>query len=130
MRSATILASVLALLGATGCSSFHSNDPAPKPAPAVHRGPSTAARLGIPPGHLPPPGMCRVWFPGQPPGHQPRARSCDRIERMAPAGSWIVYRPSEDRKVVHVRVVDDRRPGVVVRLRVYDVQLGTLVREG
>jgi hypothetical protein len=74
--------------------------------------------------------MCRVWFPGQPPGHQPRARSCDRIERMAPAGSWIVYRPSEDRKVVHVRVVDDRRPGVVVRLRVYDVRLGTLIREG
>ena len=133
MRSATILGSVLAVLAATGCSSFHSTQaaqPAPAPAPAKHRGPSTAARLGIPPGHLPPPGLCRVWFPGQPPGHQPRARSCDRIERDAPAGSWIVYRPSEDRKVVHVRVVDDRRPGVVVRLRVYDVQLGTLIREG
>jgi hypothetical protein len=49
---------------------------------------------------------------------------------MAPAGSWIVYRPSEDRKVVHVRVVDERRPGVVVHLRVYDAVRGTLIREG
>jgi hypothetical protein len=129
MRSATILGSVLAVLTATACSSFQSTQPA-QPAPAMRRGPSPAATLGIPPGHLPPPGMCRVWFPGQPPGHQPRARSCDRIERAAPAGSWIVYRPSEDRKVVHVRVVDERRPGVVVRLRVYDVKLGTLIREG
>lgn len=129
MRSASILGSLLAVLAATACSSFHTSQPS-QPAPVMSRGPSSAARLGIPPGHLPPPGMCRVWFPGQPPGHQPRARSCERIERVAPAGSWIVYRPIEDRKVVHVRVVDARRPGVVVRLRVYDVQLGTLVREG
>jgi hypothetical protein len=40
-----------------------------------------------------------------------------------------VYRPSRDRKVVHVRVVDQRRPGVVIRLRVYDAQRGTLIRE-
>ncbi|HET6577685.1 MAG TPA: hypothetical protein VFG66_05145 [Gemmatimonadales bacterium] len=96
----------------------------------MRRGPSTAASLGIPPGQLPPPGQCRVWLPGEPPGHQPRARSCARIERAAPAGSWIVYRPTEDRKVVHVRVVDERRPGVVVRLRVYDIRRGTLIREG
>jgi hypothetical protein len=31
--------------------------------------------------------------------------------------------------VVHVRVVDERRPGVVVHLRVYDVKRGTLIRE-
>jgi hypothetical protein len=73
--------------------------------------------------------MCRVWMPGRPPGHQPKPRSCDRIERTAPAGSWIVSRPTQDKKVVHVRVVDERRPGVVIRLRVYDAQRGTLVRE-
>jgi hypothetical protein len=33
-------------------------------------GPSTAATLGIPPGHLPPVGQCRIWIPGTPPGHQ------------------------------------------------------------
>jgi len=51
------------------------------------------------------------------------------MERSAPAGSWIVYRPSENKKVVHVGVVDERRPGVVVRLRVYDAQRGTLISD-
>jgi DNA invertase Pin-like site-specific DNA recombinase len=74
--------------------------------------------------------MCRVWVPGKPPGHQARARSCEGIERAAPAGSWIVYRPGRDRKVVHVREVDRRRAGVIVRLRVYDAHRGTLIREG
>ena len=129
MRSVRNYAVALAVLTATGCSSISSSRPE-QPAPAVRRGPSTASTLGIPPGHLPPPGQCRVWYPGEPPGHQPRARSCARIEREAPAGSWIVYRPTEDRKVVHVRVVDQRRPGVVVRLRVYDIRRGTLIREG
>jgi hypothetical protein len=128
MRSASIPLLALAVLTATACTSISTSRP--EPAPAVRRGPSTAASLGIPPGQLPPPGQCRVWLPGEPPGHQPRARSCDRIERTAPAGSWIVYRPSEDKRVVHVRVVDERRPGVVVRLRVYDIRRGTLIREG
>jgi hypothetical protein len=123
MRSARILAPALAVLAATACSSVTSMQPA-------HPAPSTAATLGIPPGHLPPPGLCRVWLPGTPPGHQPRARSCVNIEHSAPAGSWIVYRPTEDRKVVQVRVVDERRPGVVVHLRVYDAERGTLIREG
>jgi hypothetical protein len=129
MRSVRNSALALAVLTATACSSFSSSRPE-QPAPAVRRGPSTAATLGIPPGHLPPPGECRVWLPGEPPGHQPRARSCARIERTAPAGSWIVYRPTEDRNVVHVRVVDERRPGVVVRVRVYDIRRGMLIREG
>ena len=129
MRSARTLAPAFAVLAATACSSVTSTR-APQPEPAARRGPSTAATLGIPPGHLPPPGQCRVWLPGEPPGHQPRARNCANIDRTAPAGSWIVYRPSEDRKVVHVRVVDERRPGVVVHLRVYDAQRGTLIREG
>jgi hypothetical protein len=30
----------------------------------------------IPPGHLPPPGECRVWRPGVPPGHQPPPFRC------------------------------------------------------
>lgn len=128
MRAPRQLAPALAVLAATACSSI-SSPPPRQPSPAAQRGPSTAATLGIPPGHLPPPGQCRVWLPGHPPGHQARPRGCDGIERHAPAGSWIVYRPSRDRKVVHVRVVDQRRPGVVIRLRVYDAQRGTLIRE-
>jgi hypothetical protein len=128
MRSAINLMPSLALLTATACSAF-SAPYSSQPAPATLRSPSTAATLGIPPGHLPPSGQCRIWVPGEPPGHQPRSRSCVAIERAAPAGSWIVYRPSKDRKVVHVRVVDERRPGVVVHLRVYDIERGTLIRE-
>ena len=127
MRLTRQLAPALAVLAATACSAI--GTPPSEPEPAMRRGPSTAATLGIPPGHLPPPGQCRVWVPGKPPGHQARPRGCAGIERHAPAGSWIVHRPSRDRKVVHVRVVDERRPGTVIRLRVYDAQRGTLIRE-
>ena len=91
---------------------------------------TSAKTLGVPPGHLPPVGQCRVWVPGKPPGQQERARTCSNIERDAPKGSWILYRPAEDRKVVQVREIDERRPGVVVHLRVYDAEKGTLVRGG
>ena len=52
---------------------------------------------GIPPGQMPPAGMCRVWYDNVPPGRQPRATSCDQAERLA----------SRDR---HARVIygDDR----------------------
>ena len=32
--------------------------------------------LRTPPGHLPPPGECRVWRPGVPAGHQPPPFKC------------------------------------------------------
>lgn len=38
---------------------------------------------GIPPGHLPPPGACRVWYDGRPPGHQPPPTGCREAESMA-----------------------------------------------
>ncbi|MGH7701230.1 MAG: hypothetical protein ACREMJ_12025, partial [Gemmatimonadales bacterium] len=94
-------------------------------------GPSTAVTLGIPPGHLPGPGACRIWIPGTPPGRQPyaRSRACAGIARVAPAGSWIVYRPTRDRRHVHVRVVDRRRAGVIVVVRVFEAAGGRFVRE-
>lgn len=92
---------------------------------------STAATLGVPPGHLPQPGECRVWIPGTPPGRQPRprSRSCEGIAAAAPAGSWILYRPTRDKKLVHVRLVDARRAGVIVRIRIFEVETGRFVRE-
>lgn len=41
------------------------------------------ARGGVPRGHLPPPGLCRVWFDGRPPGQQPAPVSCARADRIA-----------------------------------------------
>ena len=92
---------------------------------------STAATLGVPPGHLPQAGECRVWIPGTPPGKQPgpKSRSCAGIASVAPAGSWVLYRPTDDKKLVHVREVDAHRTGKVVRIRIFDIQTNHLVRE-
>jgi hypothetical protein len=38
---------------------------------------------GIPPGQLPPAGLCRVWYEGVSPGRQPAATSCRDAERIA-----------------------------------------------
>jgi hypothetical protein len=99
--------------------------------PDANRGPTTAATLGVPPGHLPDPGECRVWIPGTPPGRQPKPKSrpCPGIATVAPAGSWIIYRPTDDRKVVHIREVDARRAGTVVRIRIFDMVTNRLLRE-
>jgi hypothetical protein len=104
----------------------------------VSRAPGPAARvvvveredddrgpLKVPPGHYPPPGQCRLWFPGRPPGHQPHPGPCGRVEQEAPAGAWVLYRPSREKKVVHARVIDPRRAGVVIAVRVYDADRGT-----
>src|SRR5258706_8322905 len=111
-------------------------DPPPPPnpdvrGPEVNGGPSTAATLGVPPGHLPNPGECRVWIPGTPPGRQPgpKSRPCPGIATVAPAGSWIIYRPTDDKKVVHIREVDSRRAGTVVRIRIFDILTNRLLRE-
>lgn len=45
---------------------------------------------GVPPGHLPPPGLCRIWYPGVPPGHQPPPTDCGYAFRYAPYGSFVV----------------------------------------
>lgn len=44
----------------------------------------------IPPGHLPPPGTCRIWYPGIPPGHQPPPVECGYAYLYAPYGSFVV----------------------------------------
>ena len=108
----------------------------PEPQPPENKPPEQPAvpsnvTLGIPPGHLPELGECRVWIPRLQPGLQPKpkSRSCDGIASVAPAGSWILYRPSRDRNVVHVRLVDEHRGGVVIRVQIFDIDSQRLVRE-
>ena len=50
---------------------------------AQGRGRNRATSQGIPPGHMPAAGQCRVWYDGVPPGRQPRATSCREAERIA-----------------------------------------------
>jgi hypothetical protein len=47
--------------------------------------------LFVPPGHLPPPGLCRLWFPDRPPGHQPPPGPCDELAARQPPGTCLVH---------------------------------------
>ncbi len=114
---------VLAGLAATGCATRTVVVTDRRP------GPSTAVTLGVPPGQLPPPGQCRVWIQGRPPGRQARARSCDGIVATAPTGALILYRPGRDRRIVRVRYVHSSRVGVVVRIRIFEAATGMFLRD-
>lgn len=44
----------------------------------------------IPPGHMPPPGSCRIWYKGTPPGQQPPPGDCYYLSRRVPPGAWLI----------------------------------------
>jgi hypothetical protein len=80
------------------------------------RGRYSAEAQGIPQGYLPAPGMCRVWYDGRPPGHQPRAVSCPDAERVAyrDRAARVIYggdRQTWDRPASpRLRIVDRSYP--------------------
>ena len=55
---------------------------------------------GIPPGQMPPEGLCRVWYDGVPPGRPPRATSCRDAERIAARdrNARVIYGSNSDRR--------------------------------
>ena len=57
---------------------------------AVPRYPAQYAPVRVPPGHLPPPGFCRLWYPGRPPGHQPRPQPCGSLFRVHGGGGAVI----------------------------------------
>lgn len=66
--------------------------------PDAYYAPSRAVR--VPPGHMPPPGKCRLWYPGRPPGHQPRPQPCGHLFRTYHhPGAVIIGAP--DFRVAH-----------------------------
>ena len=81
--------------------------------------------LRIPATQLPGPGECRLWYPGRPVPQQPRAGACAQIEPTAPPDSWVLFRPQQDPRLVHVRVIDPDQAGLVTAIRVYDAARGT-----
>jgi hypothetical protein len=117
------------LAGSSACAP-RSTPPAPEPEvreierQQAHPDADRVGPLGIPEGQLPAPGECRVWFPGRPPGQQPPPQPCGEAEKSAPAATWVLYRPKDDERVVHARVTDSTKPGVIVRINLYDAESG------
>ena len=86
-------------------------------APALAQGRSRNTQR-IPPGHLPPDGMCRVWYDGVPPGRQPRPTSCYEAERMASRdrGARVIYGNNTRQNAPYPGQRDDRwYPGDIWR---------------
>ena len=84
-------------------------------------------RLDIPDGHLPPPGECRVWYPGWPAGHQPPPGSCSALGARVPAGAWLLRRPQAQPRHFDVVVYDQRQPGVVISIGIFDAATGAFL---
>lgn len=65
---------------------------------AVHSGwdhdtaysPHSERSVHVPPGHQPPPGQCRIWFPDRSPGHQPPPGECHKLRYKVPTGGVLV----------------------------------------
>lgn len=76
---------VLLVLGllVSGCSVSY------RPAVAPEHAPGPGAK--VPPGHMPPPGMCRIWFEGRPPGQQPPPGDCAELAPRVPPGAVLVH---------------------------------------
>lgn len=133
MRSRAPLLAIAGLLAAAGACTHTTRTVILEPNPDARAAtePVSTTRLTIPPGHLPDGGECRIWIPGAPSGQQPRPKSrpCAGIESLAPAGSWIIYRPLDNGKLVYVREVDARQAGLVIRTRIFDSETTRLVRE-
>ncbi|NIP42106.1 MAG: hypothetical protein GWN61_06990 [candidate division Zixibacteria bacterium] len=99
-------------------------EPRQEPAPAPKY-----KHLGIPPGHLPPPGACRIWIPGKPPGHQPPPGNCSELQLQVPKGAWLVYRDAGNPDRVEVFVYDEKRPSIVVVIRHFEAASGRFLSE-
>ena len=59
---------------------------------------SPQGRDRVPAGHMPPPGMCRVWIDGVPPGQQPAPTDCASAVRNRPANGRVIFGEDVRRK--------------------------------
>lgn len=75
-----------------------------------------ARSLRVPPGHYPPPGLCRIWYVGVPPGHQPRPANCRTLMRRVPQGAFLLYNDRAWDTDYDWHGYDRRYPGAVPRV--------------
>lgn len=80
--------------------------------------------LDIPPGHYPPPGECRIWYPDRPTGQQPPPGDCHHV----PPGAWVIQHPRDLPGRVHVNVYEPRYPGRIHVIGEFDIGTGQFIR--
>lgn len=83
------------------------------------------SHLKIPPGHYPPPGECRIWYPDRPAGHQPPPFRCGD---PVPRGAWLIHNPGDVPNHVRVTAYDLAVPGRILEVGEYDIGSGGLIR--
>ena len=135
-RKMLLVATASLVLFALGCSSMTIRYKDKGDGPVVEEGkkdkggPPAHAHglLKIPRGHLPKPGMCRIWVPGTPPGHQRKAGNCSTLASQVPAGAWLVYRHADNPDRVDITVYDEKRAGLIIEVRIFDMVTGEFLR--
>jgi hypothetical protein len=60
---------------------------------AQGRGRGRHGGFHVPPGHMPAPGECRVWYHGRPPGHQPPPVPCAALRHYRFPGAVVIGAP-------------------------------------
>lgn len=81
------------------------------------RGTNSPRQLeGVPKGHYPPPGSCRIWYPNRPAGHQPPPASCSSLYgTVLEPGAFILHGDRAYDADYNWREEETRRPGSVSR---------------
>jgi hypothetical protein len=89
---AILMAAILALAGCATQGTVRVEGESGSIAVDVHHGERhyRSTLPDIPPGHMPPPGMCLVWLPGVPPGQQPPPGDCRELQYQVPPGAWLI----------------------------------------
>jgi hypothetical protein len=92
MKNAMVLAfAALALAGcAAGGRVITGTDAPAHPGKPPAASGAASSQVKVPPGHMPPKGKCRIWYPGRPPGHQGPIGECAALERRVPQGAVLV----------------------------------------
>lgn len=115
------ITAVTATLATGGCAHLATRSESPS---AGLDPPDAPSALHIPPGHYPPPGTCRMWYPSRPPGHQPPPSACELIPRPVPPGTWLLRRPPGSSRQVKVSFFDEEHEGRVVAVSYYRISTG------